>query len=116
MNLIALVLLRSLHLILVLLRLFGVVVLFRSLEEPDSFSADTVAVFSIIFIIVLTVNNSETHVTKDVLIDEDWPDHKRLTKVVDFLDLWTSWLSNKEEASLRGSLVLDTVSSRASQS
>ena len=98
MNLIAFVILRSLHLILELLRWFGVAFGFSLLEEPDSFLIDREAGFSFIFRVVLTVNNSETHISEDVLIDDWWSDHKRLAKVVVFLDQWTGWLSNKEKA------------------
>ena len=114
MNLIALVILRSLHLILELLRWFGVVVGFSLLEEPDSFLVDREAGFSFIFRVYLTVNNSETHISEDVLIEGDWSDHKTLAKVLVVLELLTSWLSNKEEARLLSGQVFDTISSRAS--
>ena len=116
MNLIALVILRSLHLILELLRWFGVVVGFSLLEEPDSFLVDREAGFSFIFRVVLSVNNSETHISEDVLIEGDWSDHKTLAKVLVVLELLTSWLSNKEEASMTAFLVPDPVISRGSQS
>ena len=84
------------------------------MKEPDSLSVDHVAVLSIIFRVVLHVNNSETHVSEDVLIEDGGFDKKRLTKVFVLLDLWTGRLGNKEEARLLSGQVFDTISSRAS--
>ena len=96
--------------------MFGVVVGFSLLEEPDSFLVHRVARFSFIFRVVLTVSNSETHVSEDVLIEGDWSDHKTLAKVVVVLEVLTGWLGNKEEASMTVFLVLGSVLSRSSQS
>ena len=86
------------------------------MEEPDSFLVDREAGFSFIFRVVLTVNNSETHISEDVLIEGGWSDHKTLAKVVVVLELLTSWLGNKEEASMAAFQVPDPVISRGSQS
>ena len=62
------------------------------------------------------MNNSETHISEDVLIKGGWSDYKTLAKVVVVLELLTSWLSNKEEASMAAFQVPDPVISRGSQS
>ena len=105
---IVLVIVLSNKLILVLLSTFGVVAQCTLLEEPDSLMGDSEAVTSSIFTEVLAVNNIETQISEDVLVELCWSDIKLLAKVLVALDLWTSWLSKENVARLKALLVPDS--------
>ena len=102
---IVLVIILSIKLILVLLSTFGVVAQCTLLEEPDSLMGDSEAVTSSIFTEVLAVNNIETQISEDVLVELCWSDIKLLAKVLVALDLWTGWLGKENVASLNALVV-----------
>ena len=54
------------------------------------------------------MNNIETQVSEDVLIELCWSAIKLLAKVVVALDLWTSWLGKEDVASLNALVVPDS--------
>ena len=91
-----------------LLSTFGVVAERTFLEDPDSLYGDSEAVTSGICTVVLGVNNIETQVSEDVLVELCWSAIKLLAKVVVALDLWTGWLGKEDVASLNALVVPDS--------
>ncbi len=102
---IVLIILLTNDLILVLLSTLGVAAERTFLEDPDSLFKDSEAVTSSICTVVLAVNNIETQVPEDVLVELCWPAIKLLSKVVVALDLWTGWLGKEDVASLNALVV-----------
>ena len=102
---IVLIILLTNDLILVLLSTLGVAAERTFLEDPDSLFGDSEAVTSSICTVVLAVNNIETQISEDVLVELCWPAIKLLSKVVVALDLWTGWLGKEDVASLNALVV-----------